>query len=86
MELEHRLLHQKLYSISFGHDAKMPAGRGVNVQRLILAEMIAILLAPLLIFDCKCLFRQPTDAFAVWESGYKVYPLLTAVRPGRAGK
>lgn len=64
----------------------MPTGGGIDVQRLVLAEVVAMLLTPLLILDCKRLFRQRTNIFAVRESIYKIYPLLTAVCPSRASK
>lgn len=85
-ELGHRLLHQELGGIGLGHDAEMPTGGGIDVQGLVLAEVVAMLLAPLLILGCKCLFGQPTDTFTVWESGNKVHPFLTSVSPGRACK
>ena len=64
----------------------MSTGGGVDVQCLVLVEVIAILLAPLLILGCKRLFGQSADTFTVRKSSYKVYPFLAAVRPGRAGK
>ena len=85
-ELEHRLIHQELGRIGFGHDAEMPTGGGVDVQRLILAEVVAMLLAPLLVLGCKSLFGQPADALTVPEGRYKVHPLLAAVCPGGTGK
>ena len=42
--LGHCLSRQKLSSISFRNDAEMPAGGGVDVQRFILAEVVAVLL------------------------------------------
>ena len=43
----------------------MPAGGGIDVQRLVLTEVVAVLLAPLLILGCKRLFGQPTDTLTV---------------------
>ena len=85
-ELGHRLLYQKFGSIGSGHDAEMPTGEGVDVKRLILAEVVTVFLAPLLILGCKRPFGESADTLTVRESSYKVYPLLAAVRPGRAGK
>ena len=58
LELGYRLFHQNLCSIVLWHDAEVPAGRGVNVQRLVLTEVIAMPLTPFLVFGCKCLFGQ----------------------------
>ena len=85
-ELGYRLIYQELGGSGLRHDAEMPTGGGVDVQRLVLAEVVAVLLTPLLIPGCKCLFRQPADALTVPKGGNKVYPFLAAVRPNRAGK
>ena len=64
----------------------MSTGGGINVQRLIFAEMVAVLSAPLLVLGGKGLLRQATDALAMPKSSHKVYPFLTAIGAGRTGK
>ena len=55
------MLYQKFGSIGSGHDAEMPTGEGVDVKRLILAEVVTVFLAPLLILGCKRLFGESAD-------------------------
>ena len=64
----------------------MSASRGINIQRLILAEIVAVLSAPLLVPGGKGFLRQTTDTLAMPKSGDKVHPLLTAIGAGRTGK
>lgn len=64
----------------------MPTGGGINVQRLAFTEIVAVLLAPLLVFGGKGLLRQVTNALAMPKSSYKVYPLLAAIVAGRTGE
>lgn len=80
-ELGHRLIHQEPGSLALWHDAKVPTGGGIDVQSLVLAEVVAMLLAPFLVLSCKCFFRQPADTLAERESSYKIHPPLSAIRP-----
>ena len=64
----------------------MSESGGINVQRLVFTEIVAVLLAPLLVLGGKGLLRQATDALAMPKSGDKVHPLLTAIGAGRTGK
>ena len=68
------------------NNTEVPAGRGVYVQCLILAEIVAVLSVPLLVFGGKSLLRQATDALAMPKGSYKVHPLLAAIGTGRIGK
>ena len=64
----------------------MSASRGINIQRLILAEIVAVLSAPLLVLGSKGLLRPATNALAMPKSSDKVHPLLAAIGAGRTGK
>ena len=64
----------------------MSTGGGINIQRLIFAEIVAVLSAPFMVLGGKSLLRQATDALAMPKSGYKVHPLLAAIGAGRTGK
>ena len=64
----------------------MSESGGINVQRLVFTEIVAVLLAPLLVLGGKGLLRQATDALAMPKSGDKVHPLLAAISAGRTGK
>ena len=55
-ELEHRLLYQELGRIGLGHNTEMSTGGGITVQRLILAEVVTVIVAPPLVLGCKSLF------------------------------
>ena len=43
--------------IRFRYDTEVSASRGINIQRLILAEIVAVLSAPLLVLGSKGLLR-----------------------------
>ena len=48
----------KSFAVSvFGYDTEVSASRGINIQRLILAEIVAVLSAPLLVLGSKGLLR-----------------------------
>ena len=80
------LFYQKFCGIRFGHDTEVSTGGSVNVQRLIFAEIVAVLFAPFLVLGGKGLLRQAADALAVPKSSYKVHPFLAAIGAGRTGK
>ena len=86
LELGYRLFHQNLCSIVLWHDAEVPAGRGVNVQRLVLTEVIAMPLTPFLVFGCKCLFGQLANTLTMPKGRNEIHPLLATVRSGGTGK
>ena len=64
----------------------MSTGIGINIYRLIFAEIVTVLFAPLLVFSSKGLLRQITDAFAMPKRRHKVHPLLAAIGVRRTGK
>ena len=55
-ELEHRRLYQEPGRIGLGHDTEMSTDGGITVQRLILAEVVTVFVAPPLVLGCKSLF------------------------------
>ena len=80
------LFYQKFCRIRFRYDTEVSASRGINIQRLILAEIVAVLSAPLLVLGSKGLLRPATNALAMPKSSDKVHPLLAAIGAGRTGK
>ena len=77
---------KKFCRIRFRYDTEVSASRGINIQRLILAEIVAVLSAPLLVLGSKGLLRPATNALAMPKSSDKVHPLLAAIGAGRTGK
>src|SRR5699024_2189558 len=59
---------------------------GINIQRRSLAEIVAVLSAPLLVLRSKGLLRPATNALAMPKSSDKVHPLLAAIGAGRTGR
>ena len=57
----------------------MTAGGSVDIQSLILAEIVAVFLAPLLVFGNKGFLRAAAHALTVPKRGHKVHPLLAAI-------
>ncbi len=70
------LLHQEFRGIGLWHNCEVPTGGGVDIQRLILAEVVTVCLAPFLVLGYESLFRQATDTFTVPESGDKGLPRI----------
>ena len=81
-ELGNGLFYQKFCGIRFGHNTEVSTGGSVNVQRLIFAEIVAVLFAPFLVLGGKGLLRQAADALAMPKSSYKVHPFLAAIGRG----
>ena len=80
------MFYQKFCRICFGRDTEVSIGRGINIQRLIFAEIVAVLPTPLLVLGGKGLLRQAADALAMPKSSYKVHPLFVAIGAGRTDK
>ena len=83
-ELGYRLIYQELGGSGLRHDAEMPTGGGVDVQRLVLAEVVAVLPAPTQVFACESPFGFLADAAAMPEFSHKIHPLFTPIPTDRA--
>lgn len=57
----------------------MTAGKAVNVNSLLCAEIVVKLLAPFAVFLFKCGLRDSADTFAVPEGFDEIDPFLAAV-------
>ena len=66
-------------SFRFRHYADMTTGRSIDVQCFIFAEIVTVLLAPLLVFLRECRWSKPTDALTMPEGFYEIQPLFTAI-------
>lgn len=52
----------KSFAVSvYRHGTEVSTGGGTNVQRLVFAEIVAVLSAPLLVFGGKCFLRQAAE-------------------------
>lgn len=85
-ELRDGLLQKKFCGFNFVHNVKVPTGGGIDIQRFVLAEIIAILSASLLVLYCESFLRNPTNILTVPESRDKTLPLLVAISAGRTAK
>ena len=86
LQLEYCLLHHELSVIRFRHYADMTTGRSIDVQCFIFAEIVTVLLAPLLVFLRECRWSKPTDALTMPEGFYEIQPLFTAISPSGTAK
>lgn len=64
----------------------MAATAGIEIQRFLCAEMVALSLAPLLVTLGERLLADAANAVAVPEGHDKIHPFLVAVRTLRAGE
>ena len=83
-ELCNSLFHEQFCRFGLRHDANVPACLGVNGMRFFLAEIVAVLSAPTLIFACERLLGFLADAAAMPEFSNKIHPLFTPVPTDRA--
>ena len=67
------LFYQKFCGIRFGHDTEVSTGGSVNVQRLIFAEIVAVLFAPFLVLGGKGFLRQAADALVMHDGFLKLF-------------
>ena len=86
LKLGHSLMDEELGSLTLGHEAEVAGGGGIDVNCLVLAEIVAMLPAPLLIAFGESLLGHFTDTFAMPVLLYEIHPLLAAVSPGGASK
>ncbi len=85
-QLRNSLSHQQLCGVGLRHNPEMATGRGVDIQSLFLAEIVAMLLAPFLVLGDKGFRRKAADTLTVPESIHKIHPFLAAIRTGGTGK
>ena len=86
LKLGNGLLDYEFGTVAFRHDADMSASGYVDIKRLVLAEVVAVLTAPFLIALGKGLYAHVANALAVPVLRDEIYPLLAAIGSRWAGK
>ena len=81
-ELGYSLFYEQFCCFGLWHDIDMPAGLGVNRASLCLTKVVAMFLAPMLVFVCECPFGFLADATAMPKFSYEVHPFLTPICTG----
>ena len=78
-DLGDSLLYQQFSFVHLRQQADVGAGRGVDFRGFLLAETVAVFLAPCLVLPFERIFRTAGNTLAVPKCPHEIYPLFAPI-------